>query len=142
MVRDACSGTVTDNVREGGCACGAVRFKAEGEPLRVGLCHCMDCRKAHASAFMGFTVYPRAAVQLTGDAGRWPSKPWYERHFCRQCGSRVAGVDANSDAIELPIGAFDEVGLFTPQYENWVVRREPWLMPLDVPQNRHDRPVG
>ena len=142
MGRDGCSGTVTDNVREGGCACGAVHFKAEGEPLRVGLCHCMDCRKALASAFMGFTVFPRAAVQLTGDTGRWLSKRWYERHFCRQCGSRVAGVDTNSDEIELPIGAFDDVGLFTPQYENWVVRREPWLTPLDVPQNRHDRPVA
>ena len=126
----------------GGCACGAVRFRAQGEPVRVGLCHCMDCRKAHASAFMGFCVYQRSQVELHGETRRWLSKPWYERHFCPQCGSRVAGIDTNSDEVELPLGGFDEVGAFTPQYENWIVRREPWLAPLDVPQNAGDRPVG
>jgi hypothetical protein len=125
--------------RTGGCACDAVRIKARGEPLRVGLCHCMDCRKAHASAFMGFAVFNRSTVELSGETKRWFSKPWYERHFCPQCGSRVAGIDTNSDEIELPIGVFDEVGAFTPQYENWVIRREPWLRRLDVPQNDGDR---
>jgi hypothetical protein len=100
----------------------------------------MDCRKAHASPFMGFVVFKGKAVKLTGEIGRWPSKPWYERQFCPRCGSRVAGLDANSDEIELPLGAFDEVGQFTPQYENWIVRREPWLRPLEVPQNSRDRP--
>ena len=140
MARDACSGSMTDNVREGGCACGAVRFRAQGEPVRVGLCHCMDCRKAHASAFMGFTVFDRAKVELSGDTRKWLSKACYERLFCPVCGSRVAGIDTNSDEIELPLGSFDNVGLFTPQYENWIIRRERWLQPLAVPQNDRDRP--
>jgi hypothetical protein len=127
-------------IREGGCGCGAVRFEATGDPIRVGLCHCMDCRKGHASPFMAFTVYKRGEVDLRGETGIWLSKPWYERHFCRQCGSRVAGRDTNSDEIELPVGTFDQAGLFAPQYENWVIRREPWLQPLDVPQNPKDRP--
>jgi hypothetical protein len=38
----------------GGCACGAVRFVAEGEPYRVGLCHCFDCRKQHGAPFGAF----------------------------------------------------------------------------------------
>jgi hypothetical protein len=127
-------------IREGGCACGAVRFTAPGEALRVGLCHCMDCRKGHASPFMAFTVFRRSEVELTGDTGVCLSKPWYERRFCPECGARVAGIDTSSNEIELPVGAFDEVGAFTPQYENWVIRREPWLLPLDVPQNPRDRP--
>ena len=132
---------VDTNAREGGCACGAVRFKAEGEPLRTGLCHCMDCRKAHASPFMAFTVFSRDKVELSGATGTWLSKPWYERHFCPQCGARVAGIDTRSDEIELPVGAFDHVGEFVPEYENWVIRREPWQPPLAVPQNPRDRPL-
>jgi hypothetical protein len=123
----------------GGCACGAVRFTAHGEPLRTGICHCLDCRKAHASPFMAFTVFDRRRVELTGETAVWLSKPWYERHFCPACGSRVAGVDTNSDEIELPVGAFNETGLFTPEYENWVIRREPWIEPLNVPQHLGDR---
>ena len=86
-----------------------------------------------------FTVYERSRVELEGKTGTWLSKPWYERYFCSACGSRVAGVDTNSNEIELPVGAFDEIGLFTPQYENWVIRREPWLKPLAVPQHPRDR---
>jgi hypothetical protein len=130
---------MTDTIiREGGCACGAVRFEASGEAIRAGLCHCMDRRKAHASAFMGFAVYRRDKVEIRGENGSWASKPWYQRHFCPACGSRVSGVDTRSDEIELPIGAFDEVGAFAPQYENWVIRREPWLAALGVPQNSRD----
>ncbi len=124
----------------GGCLCGAVRIEAQGQPYRVGICHCMDCRKAHASPFMAFTVYRRADVELAGETRVWASKPWYERHFCPACGSRIFGIDTNSDEIELPVGAFDEVGQFSPQYENWVIRREPWQAPLAVSQNPRDRP--
>ena len=35
----------------GGCLCGAVRLIATGAPDRVGLCHCLDCRKHHGALF-------------------------------------------------------------------------------------------
>ena len=44
--------------REGGCACGQLRFRARGEPLRVGLCHCMTCRNESGSAFNFFAIFP------------------------------------------------------------------------------------
>ena len=43
--------TSTASLSSGGCACGAVRFVAEGEPYRVGLCHCLDCRKQYGAPF-------------------------------------------------------------------------------------------
>lgn len=125
----------------GGCACGAVRFVARGRPIRVGLCHCMTCRKAHAAAFNPFVVFAREQVEITGELRDWPSSAGYERRFCPMCGSRVAGGDANGSEIELSLGSFDEIGLVEPQYESWIIRRESWLAVLDVPQHACDRPA-
>lgn len=124
--------------REGGCACGAVRFRAKGPPKRAGLCHCMTCRKAHASAFNPFVIFDREMVETTGELSSWHSSPGYDRQFCSRCGSRIWG--ANGGEVEISMGSFDEVGEFAPLYESWVVRREPWLAPLAVPQNEGNRP--
>ena len=54
------------NNRVGGCQCGAVRYEVEGDSLRVGLCHCTDCRKTSGSAFTLFAIWPRSAFSCTG----------------------------------------------------------------------------
>jgi hypothetical protein len=50
----------------GGCLCGDVRLVASGRPCRVGLCHCMDCRKHHGSLFHASAIYPAEAVAIEG----------------------------------------------------------------------------
>ena len=127
-----------DVVRNGGCACGAVRWQARGEPRRVGLCHCMDCRKAHGATFNPFVVYAREQVTIEGTPTPWRSSAEYVRWFCGTCGSRVFGEQPGE--YELSLGGFDEVGVLAPQYENWCLRREPWLPDLGIPQHDRDRP--
>jgi len=51
----------------GGCLCGKVRLVASGKPYRVGLCHCLDCRKHHGTLFHASAVYPEDAVTIEGD---------------------------------------------------------------------------
>jgi hypothetical protein len=114
--------------RMGGCACGAVRFSARGEPVRVGLCHCFDCRKQHGTPFVGFAIFPAGAVDVEGPEPRFhPSSARGRRHYCGHCGSPLFATYAGQDEIELVLGAFDEVGALTPTYEAWAVHREPWL---------------
>ncbi len=124
-------------LREGGCACGAVRFRTRGEPLRVGLCHCLRCRKAHAAAFNPFAVFRRDQVEVEGDLKPWFSSPAYDDRFCPSCGSRV--VAFLQGEAEVSLGSFDAPGQWSPQYESWTMRREPWLPVLDVPQFARDR---
>jgi hypothetical protein len=126
-----------DEIHEGGCACGAVRLTVTGPPIRAGLCHCLTCRKAHASAFNPFGVFAPDQVEVRGEVTEWSSSPDYVRGFCAICGSPVCGGDAKE--VEVSLGSFDEPGLFTPQYELWIIRREHWLAPLDVPQFNGDR---
>lgn len=124
----------------GGCACGKVRFRVTGQPRRVGLCHCMTCRKAHATAFNPFAVFNRQDVELQGELKDWESSPGYSRRFCPVCGSRVASV--RDTEIELSLGSFDSTNVLAPRYETWIIRREGWLKPLDVPQHDRDAPVN
>ena len=48
----------------GGCLCGALRYRAAGEPLFSGHCYCGDCRKASGSGFIPFMVFPAAALSV------------------------------------------------------------------------------
>ncbi|MDR6624525.1 GFA family protein [Caulobacter segnis] len=133
--------TVT-KTRSGGCACGAIRFETRDRPKRGGLCHCMTCRKAHASAFNPFLVFDPGDVTVTGAASAWESSPGYVRYFCPACGSRVFAKNSGQDGrveYEVSLGSYDEVGWFEPQYESWTLRREPWLAPLETPQFVRDR---
>ena len=127
-------------MRSGGCACGAVRVVARGEPERSGLCHCLTCQKAHAAAFYPFVVFRSEQVEISGDVVSWESSPGYERTFCAVCGSRVSGYV--SGEIELSAGSFDDLSAFAPQYESWIIRRRPWLAPLDVPQFERNRSIA
>jgi hypothetical protein len=128
---------ITHEIREGGCACGAVRFTVAGNPRRVGLCHCLTCRKAHASAFNPFAVFAPEQVEVAGELTDWQNSRGFVRRFCTKCGSQAVGGDG--EEIEISLGSFDQPRLFEPQYELWVIRREHWLEPLDVPQFDEDR---
>ena len=48
----------------GGCLCGDVRIVATGRPYRVGLCHCLDCRKHHGALFHASAIFPQDAVTI------------------------------------------------------------------------------
>ncbi|BBI48787.1 hypothetical protein HORIV_12080 [Vreelandella olivaria] len=68
----------------GGCLCGKIRIVANGEPLRVGICHCMDCRKHHGALFYAAADYPKQAVIIEGEPNSYQG-----RYFCSACGSSV-----------------------------------------------------
>ena len=104
----------------GGCLCGAVRIEAVGRPDRVGLCHCLDCRKHHGAPFFAAAVFAEDAVTVTGEVGSYQG-----RAFCSVCGSSV--FSRSEGVVEVHLGALDEVGVFVPDYELWTERREPWL---------------
>lgn len=130
---------MTAPVRSAGCVCGAVRLTVTGEPKRVGLCHCLRCRKAHGAAFNPFVVFDTAQVRWSGEVAHYQSSPAYNRMFCPVCGSRVAALSGPGE-IEISVGTFDDEGQFAPQYEIWTAHREPWLPDLGLPSHRENGP--
>lgn len=121
----------------GGCLCGAVGLVASGRPYRVGLCHCLDCRKHHGALFHASAIFPEAAVSVTGETHSYQG-----RHFCPTCGSPVFA--RSGDETEVHLGSLDAPDQLTPTYELWTVRRESWLPPFPL-AHRYDRdrdPIG
>lgn len=119
----------------GGCLCGHVRLHALGPPLRVGICHCLDCRKHHGALFHASAIFPRAAVGISGLTHEYQG-----RHFCPRCGSSVFGC--SDEEVEVNLGALDEPDQLAPSYELWTIRRESWLPPFPTHrQYPHDREV-
>lgn len=115
----------------GGCLCGMVRLAMDAAPSRVGICHCLDCRKQYGGVFYIFAVFPATAVTVTGEPARFGY-----RHFCPICGSSV--FDKSGSEIEVNAGALDGDNLLHPTYETWVCRRERWLPAFPV-DHRYER---
>jgi hypothetical protein len=109
----------------GGCLCGDVRIEASGRPNRVGLCHCLDCRKHHGALFGATAIFPEDAVTVAGE-----TRDYEGRCFCPRCGSSVFA--RTDDEVEVSLGALDATDRLTPTYEGWIVRREAWLPPFGL----------
>ena len=108
---------------QGGCLCGEVRFEASGAPFRVGVCHCLDCRKHHGAMFHASAVFASEAVTVTGQ-----TQSYCGRHFCPVCGSPV--FSRSGDELEVHLGSFDAPDQLAPTYELWTIRRASWLPPF------------
>jgi hypothetical protein len=115
----------------GGCLCGKVRFVASGKPYRVGLCHCLDCRKHHGALFYASAIFPQDEVSVEGE-----TRDYAGRFFCPNCGSSVFA--RYEDEVEVNLGSLDAPDQLTPTYECWTIRRESWL-PAFALKQRYER---
>lgn len=125
------------SILKGACRCGQVSLSVRGEPLRVGICHCTDCRQESGSAFTYYGVWSKDGFEHSGRTAEYAG-----RRFCPACGSRLFAADEKEAEIKLGI-LVDAPTNLTPTYELWVKRREPWLRPLDGAerhqQDRHEQ---
>ena len=126
------------DVLRGSCLCGAVRVELSGDPYRVGICHCLDCRKKTGAIFASWAIYPLARVEITGETTARELRNDYTQHRCAACGSPIYELQAGSDEAEVFVGVLDEPSRLTPTYESWTVRREASLPPLPLAR-RYER---
>jgi hypothetical protein len=83
------------DIHEGGCVCGALRYRTHGDPTRVTVCHCTWCQRRTGSAFGVGSVFEIARVAFSGVAPKIyrhrsdESGRWLDLHFCATCGTNV-----------------------------------------------------
>jgi hypothetical protein len=112
----------------GGCQCGAVRFAAYAEPLKIGICHCRMCQKAVAGPFAVLAEVTWSDFAWTrGTPSAFQSSSRAMRDFCGACGTPLSYRKPGGTIIELLAGAFDEPHRVAPTYAVGVESKLDWL---------------
>jgi hypothetical protein len=124
--------------RHAACSCGQLDLTAEGEPIRISMCHCLACQRRTGSIFGAQARFPREKVTFTGRStayvrvGDSGSRATF--HFCPDCGATVFyELGGIPDAIAVPVGAFADPTFPAPRVSVYEARRHAWAgMPEGV----------
>ncbi len=125
----------------GGCQCGAVRFRVDGELGEASICHCRMCQKAMGGLFGPFVEAPRDALVWTrGGPKRFQSSNKVGRGFCVDCGTPLT-FEYGEEHVSLAIGALDRPGEVKPSEQLASPARVPYFEALiSLPVHPTDEP--
>lgn len=114
---------------EGGCHCGAVRYRLEGGPRRAGLCHCSDCRRHSGAPVVGWAVFEKEQLQVTGEVATYQSSADGRRQFCPRCGTSLFYLNdvLFAGLVDVQIGTFDDPDAVTPREQIQLAERVGWM---------------
>lgn len=125
------------------CRCGQLKATVTGEPVRVSVCHCLDCKKRSGSAFAVQARWPVDRFTTDGRSRTWShnadSGNRITHHFCPECGSSLHYIiEGKFDGlVAIPLGAFDDPYFVSPGFSVWEERKSDWVEILgDVDHSR------
>lgn len=114
---------------DGGCLCGAIRFRSVEQAVDAGYCHCTICQRSTGApvlAFASFTV--RTFRYVTGEPTIYRSSSHGQREFCNLCGTQIAYRDSQEAAtVEVNTGSLDDPAAIPPTYHIWHRSRVAWF---------------
>jgi hypothetical protein len=121
---------------EGGCVCGAVRYRTKGDPIRTSACHCTFCQRRTGSAF-GIGVYfkEQDVEILRGELKTYEhpsdeSGRWLRMQFCPSCGTTMTfTIEALPGARAIAGGTFDDPKWFKIERHSWLRSAHSWMVP-------------
>jgi len=118
---------------EGGCLCGAVRFRIGAPPLRSGYCHCRFCQLNSGAPVVAWAEVPiEAFAYLAGEPGVFVSSSWGQREFCAACGSFLVYRDRRrATSVSINTASLDDPAACPPTHHLFVSRRIPWFETAD-----------
>lgn len=118
---------------QGGCLCGAVRYRSNAEPLMTAICHCTHCQRQTGTAFSLLVAVPKGSLVMegaqpatyedTGDSGL----PVL-RKFCSKCGSPIFSEVAATPTMDwVKAGTLDDTSGLQPEVNIWCDSAQPWV---------------
>jgi hypothetical protein len=125
------------------CRCGQLKATVTGEPVRVSVCHCLDCKKRSGSAFAVQARWPVDQFTTDGESRTWSHRAdsgnRISHHFCPDCGSSLHYfIEGKFDGlVAIPLGAFDDPYFVSPKFSVWEGRKSDWVEILGDVEHSH-----
>jgi hypothetical protein len=126
-------------LREGGCACGATRYRLGRDPLFVHCCHCLNCQRQTGSAFVINLLIEAAHVELVAGAPRPVDVPrddgGAQRIFrCPNCQVAVFSEYGRPEVRYVRAGTLDRPSEITPDVHIFTRSKVDWIaIPKSTP---------
>lgn len=122
---------MTDRVAS--CSCGQLRLTCAGEPVRVSICHCLECQKRTGSVFATQARFASERVTAEGRAAQWTrfgdSGQSATFNFCPECGSTVYWEATGIPGfVTVAVGMFADPDFPPPHVSVYEERQHPWAL--------------
>ncbi|MDO5686378.1 MAG: GFA family protein [Neisseria sp.] len=134
-----------DETLNGGCLCGAIRYRVTVKPVDAGYCHCRVCQQASGAPSVAWASVPRAAFAYTAGAPKiFSSSSAGRREFCPQCGTQLVFYSTEHPQwLDVTVASLDQPQACPPAYHIWTDSKIPWLATDDqLPQFADGGPDG
>jgi hypothetical protein len=125
---------------DGGCACGAVRYRLNSAPMFVHCCHCRDCQRQTGSAFVLNALIEADRVTLLSGRPESASVPTdrgrpHDIHRCPTCRTAVwSDYGRRRVMLFVRIGTLDRPDALSPDVHIYTRSKLPWVqLPAGVP---------
>jgi len=119
---------MTTRIEEGGCLCGAVRYRITSAPTALVVCHCRSCRRAAGAPSLAWAIFRATDFAfIRGEPATFTSSPGVERGFCANCGTTLTYADADRPEVaDVTTATFDNPDAFAPTKEIWLEEKIAW----------------
>ena len=120
-------------IHEGGCLCGAVRYRVRGTPIVSVACHCSFCQRRLGSAFATFAYFEETNLDFVGGVTEYEhrsdeSRRWLRTQFCTRCGTTVTHkAEGRPGQRAVALGTLDDPDSVRIDRHVWVRSKRPWV---------------
>lgn len=113
---------------EGGCACGALRYRVNGPAVACTSCHCADCRRACGATPVAWLTVARSHFSwLKGTPKRRASSPPVLRDFCGDCGAQLLYTsESEPEYLDVTLASLDDPDSVPPRAHIWTTSKVSW----------------
>jgi hypothetical protein len=133
--------TIT-HAAEGGCLCGAVRYRVDAGDGDSGYCHCRMCQRSAGAPVLAWLTVPLARFKFTkGTPKIYHSSAHAQREFCPNCGTQLLFRDDKGEKVDVNSATLDDPTLAPPRYHIWRTSRISWFETADDLPRFDDRGI-
>jgi hypothetical protein len=114
---------------EGGCFCGAVRYRAISAPIASSICHCQTCRQISSAPLVPWVTFARQEFAfIRGEPATLQSSQDVVRTFCVHCGTPLSYTNkSTADEIDIATCSLDDPNAYPPTHHSWTSDGLTWM---------------